>query len=155
VIARDLSHAYDSLQIAEVLSEAGRADDALEWAQRGLIAFADERHGHDPRLDVVGVVCDESIALPEYLELFIRTTRRDLAAFAPATTQANINLAILSEVAVAVPPINEQCEIVRVLFNRASRTLLATRAAAHRVERISEAFLAKALSGELSVIGSG
>jgi len=51
VMARDLSHAYDFLQIAEVLAEAGRADDALEWAQRGLIAFADERHGPDTRLD--------------------------------------------------------------------------------------------------------
>lgn len=51
VMARDLSHAYDFLQIAEVLTEAGRGDDALEWAQRGLIAFADEPHGPDTRLD--------------------------------------------------------------------------------------------------------
>ncbi|HSH61651.1 MAG TPA: hypothetical protein VK988_18780 [Acidimicrobiales bacterium] len=49
--SRILSHAYDFLQIAEVLVEAGRADDALEWAQRGLITFADDRHGPDPRLD--------------------------------------------------------------------------------------------------------
>jgi hypothetical protein len=51
VMARDLSHAFDFLQIAEVLTEAGRAEDALEWAQRGLIAFADDPHGPDPRLD--------------------------------------------------------------------------------------------------------
>jgi tetratricopeptide (TPR) repeat protein len=51
VLARDLAHAYDFLQIAEVLAEAGRDDDALEWAQRGLIAFADDPHGPDPRLD--------------------------------------------------------------------------------------------------------
>jgi len=51
VMARDLAHAYDFLQIAEVLAEAGRADDALEWAQRGLVAFADDPRGPDPRLD--------------------------------------------------------------------------------------------------------
>jgi hypothetical protein len=51
VLARDLSHAYDFLQIAEVLDAAGRPDDALEWAQRGLIAFADDPRGPDTRLD--------------------------------------------------------------------------------------------------------
>ncbi|MFE8949054.1 restriction endonuclease subunit S [Streptomyces sp. NPDC007856] len=62
---------------------------------------------------VVGLIADEDIALPEYVELFMRVVRRDLASFAPATAQANINLAILSQVAVALPPIDEQREIVR------------------------------------------
>ena len=51
VMARDLSYAYDFLEIAEVLAEAGRDDDALEWAQRGMIAFAEDERGPDPRLD--------------------------------------------------------------------------------------------------------
>lgn len=51
VMSRDLSYAYDFLEIAEVLAEAGRHDDALEWAQRGLIAFADDERGPDLRLD--------------------------------------------------------------------------------------------------------
>lgn len=51
VMARDLSYAYDFLKIAEVLAGAGRDDDALEWAQRGLIAFADDERGPDSRLD--------------------------------------------------------------------------------------------------------
>jgi hypothetical protein len=51
VMARDLSYAYDFLEIAEVLAEDGRHDDALEWAQRGLIAFADDERGPDLRLD--------------------------------------------------------------------------------------------------------
>src|SRR6202034_1779957 len=46
---------------------------------------------------VVGLITDPAIAEPEYVELFVRTARRDLAAFAPATAQSNINLAILSE----------------------------------------------------------
>lgn len=51
VMARDLSYPYDFLEIAEVLAEAGRHDDAIEWAQRGLIAFADDERGPDLRLD--------------------------------------------------------------------------------------------------------
>lgn len=42
VMARDLSSAYDYVGIAEVLREAGRHDDALEWAERGLAAFPEE-----------------------------------------------------------------------------------------------------------------
>jgi hypothetical protein len=51
VMARDLSHAYDFLEIAGVLDAAGRRVDALEWAQRGLVAFADDPRGPDLRLD--------------------------------------------------------------------------------------------------------
>jgi hypothetical protein len=51
VMARDLAHGYDFLKIAEVLAEAGRADDALEWARRGVAAFAEDPHGPDQRLD--------------------------------------------------------------------------------------------------------
>ena len=42
VKARDLSSPYDYVGIAEVLREAGRHDDALEWAERGLAAFPEE-----------------------------------------------------------------------------------------------------------------
>jgi type I restriction enzyme, S subunit len=63
---------------------------------------------------VVGLVTDPCVALPEYVELFIRTARDDLAAYAPATAQANINLAILGRVAVPLPPVEEQAEILRL-----------------------------------------
>lgn len=69
VMSRDLAHAYDFLQIAEVLAEAGRDDEALEWAQRGLIAFADDPRGPDTRLD--------DFVLGAYLE---RDQPEDLAA---------------------------------------------------------------------------
>ena len=39
VMIRDLSSAYRYLQIAEVYREAGRHDDALLWAEKGLQAF--------------------------------------------------------------------------------------------------------------------
>ena len=36
---RDLSHAYAYLQIAEIYTQAGQHDRALEWAERGVQAF--------------------------------------------------------------------------------------------------------------------
>lgn len=105
---------------------------------------------------VVGLVADENVALPEYVELFVRTARTDLATFAPATAQANINLAILAEVAVAVPPIEEQREIIRrtaQLFQAADALLGRIQAASKHIDRTFQAILAKAFRGEL--VGSG
>ncbi|MFE6611698.1 restriction endonuclease subunit S [Amycolatopsis sp. NPDC057786] len=101
---------------------------------------------------VVGLIADEAIALPEYVELFMRTARRDLAAFAPATAQANINLAILSKVAVALPPLEEQREIIRranEMFRGGEEVLAKVSAASSLLERTSKAALAKAFRGEL------
>lgn len=45
--SRDLSNAYAFLQIAEIYREAGKADKALEWAERGVKAFPER---NDSRL---------------------------------------------------------------------------------------------------------
>ena len=42
--SRDLSSSYRYLGIAETLAKAGRADEALQWAERGLNAFPDRPH---------------------------------------------------------------------------------------------------------------
>jgi type I restriction enzyme, S subunit len=102
---------------------------------------------------VVGLIVDEAIAVPEYVELFVRTARSELAAFAPATAQANINLAILSEVAIALPPLEEQREIVRrveELYAKCSAVESSTRTAIQRLDWSSRAVLAKAFRGELN-----
>jgi len=41
VLSRDLSSAYDFLRLAERCRDAGRADYALDWAERGVHAFPD------------------------------------------------------------------------------------------------------------------
>ena len=41
VRARDLSHAYNYVQIVELLVDAERFDEALAWAERGLASFPD------------------------------------------------------------------------------------------------------------------
>src|SRR5690606_3875733 len=39
VLRRDLSSPYDFLRVAEVYREAGRVEDAIEWAEREIEAF--------------------------------------------------------------------------------------------------------------------
>lgn len=101
---------------------------------------------------VVGVVTMSELCLGVYLEYFLRTARDDLAAFAPATAQANINIAILNDVAVPIPPHPEQQEIVRrvdALFKLADRIEAKVTAARQRVDTLTQAVLAKAFRGEL------
>lgn len=101
---------------------------------------------------VVGVIADLDLCLAEYLEYFIRTVKADLNQFAPATSQKNINIAILSDVAVPLSPLPEQKEIVwRVeeLFKLASAIEKSVLAADKRAEILTQAILTKAFSGEL------
>ncbi len=39
VLSRDLSSAYDFLRLAQLCRDAGRGDEALDWAERGVRAF--------------------------------------------------------------------------------------------------------------------
>jgi uncharacterized Zn finger protein len=45
--SRNLAYPYNFLEVAELHREAGRPDEALEWAERGLNSFSDRP---DPRL---------------------------------------------------------------------------------------------------------
>ncbi len=48
VKSRDLSMPFDWLEVAQVLSDAGRHTEALDWSERGVAAFPDQP---DARLD--------------------------------------------------------------------------------------------------------
>lgn len=61
---------------------------------------------------VVGFVPKENICNVEYIEFFIRTIKDRLETFAPATAQKNINLRILNDVYIPLPPLDEQKMIV-------------------------------------------
>lgn len=60
---------------------------------------------------VVGFLASDT-ASARYVELYLRTVRDRLEQYAPATAQKNINLETLRVVAVALPPIAEQRQIV-------------------------------------------
>jgi tetratricopeptide (TPR) repeat protein len=85
VMARDLSDGHDFVRIAEVLREAGRFEDALAWAERGLAAFgarpdprlrelaADEHHRagrHDAAMALIWAAFEEQPGLGTYQRLF-------------------------------------------------------------------------------------
>lgn len=101
---------------------------------------------------VVGFVADPNNSLPEFIKWSIDVIRDRLEAFAPATAQKNINLAVLNDVEFRCPPIDEQREIVRrveALFAYADRLEARYTAARTQVERLTPALLAKAFRGEL------
>src|SRR5258708_27022026 len=62
---------------------------------------------------VVGIIANPKVSVAEYVEFFMRVAKADLATFAPATAQKNINIGILNELQVPLPPLPEQKEIVR------------------------------------------
>jgi len=101
---------------------------------------------------VVGVIPDPELCHSEYLEYFIRTAQADLDQFAPATSQKNINIGILNDVAVPLPPYLEQQEIVHwaeSLLKLADAIEKRVSAASARAKKMTQAILAKAFRGEL------
>ena len=101
---------------------------------------------------VVGFVADELVAV-KFFELFIRTQRDNLEQFAPATAQKNINLQVLSELVVPLPPLAEQHRIVAEVERRLSviqQAEAAVEASLHRAERLRQSILKRAFSGQLA-----
>jgi type I restriction enzyme S subunit len=61
---------------------------------------------------VVGFIPASVFENARYFEYFIRTAKANLLEFAPATAQKNINLEILTQVLIPLPPLAEQHRIV-------------------------------------------
>jgi type I restriction enzyme, S subunit len=61
---------------------------------------------------VVGFIPAEPIPSVRYFEYFMRTAKEHLETFAPSTAQKNINLGILEQVLIPIPPAVEQRRIV-------------------------------------------
>ena len=101
---------------------------------------------------VVGFVCDDNPIITKFLELFVRTERDNLERFAPATAQKNINLQVLSELAVPLPPLTEQHRIVAEVERRLSVVQQAETvvgASLKRAGRLRQSILKQAFSGKL------
>ncbi len=101
---------------------------------------------------VVGIIPIGGLTSPEYLEYFIRTARSDLARFAPATAQKNINLAILNEVIVPIPPAFERKVIEKTLakaMSFAASVKISLHDASLWTSALNQSILAKAFRGEL------
>src|SRR5262249_34444480 len=64
---------------------------------------------------VVGFIPASMFENARYFEYFVRTAQANLLEFAPATAQKNINLEILTQVLIPLPPLAEQRRIVAKL----------------------------------------
>lgn len=91
---------------------------------------------------------------PAYLQIFLSSpdTVAALEAESVGSTMVNLNQKILLGLSIKVPPVNEQCEIIRIidaLFSYADRMEERYKAALASVERLTPSILDKAFRGEL------
>jgi type I restriction enzyme S subunit len=96
---------------------------------------------------VVGIIANPKVAVAEYVEFFIRVAKADLA-----TAQKNINIGILNEVQVPLPPLPEQEEIVRrveAFFALADQIEARYKKAKAHIDKLTQSILAKTFRGEL------
>ncbi|MES2572251.1 MAG: restriction endonuclease subunit S [Verrucomicrobiota bacterium] len=101
---------------------------------------------------VVGFVAHPNECLPEFVKWTVDVIKDDLEAYAPATAQKNINLGVLYEVDLSIPPLPEQQEIVcrvEALFALADRIEARLSSVQKTVDRLTPSVLAKAFRGEL------
>ena len=120
------------------------AANIAETAILGLDAcFPDSVVGFLPAGDAVSVF---------YVELYLRTVQARLEQFAPATAQKNINLETLNDVAICMPPTDEQTEIVAQVEAKLSNIAQAEaeiKRSLERAARLRQAILKRAFEGRL------
>ena len=90
--------------------------------------------------------------LTKFVDYFIQTVKSDLARYAPATAQKNINLTTLSGLVVPLPPAAEQERIVELAerlltVQQAAEAIVNARARA--AERLRDSILKQAFQGRL------
>lgn len=88
---------------------------AANIAETGILAFPSCFPD-----SVVGFCHDGPRETTRYIEFFFRTAKDELERFAPATAQKNINLEVLQNVVIPLPPLVEQTRIVAEVERRLS-----------------------------------
>jgi type I restriction enzyme, S subunit len=97
---------------------------------------------------VVGFIPASMFKNARYFEYFVRTAKASLLEFAPATAQKNINLDILSQVLIPLPPLEEQHRIVAkvdLLMSLCDQLEASLESAGATRLRLREALLTEAL----------
>ncbi len=101
---------------------------------------------------VVGFIPEEGMFEILFAMYYLKVAQNNLESFAPATAQKNINLEILNDLAVPIPPLSEQKEIVQrveKLFKAIDLIEQEHQKASQLLDRLEQATLAKAFRGEL------
>jgi len=101
---------------------------------------------------IVGFLPEDDFCDVRFVEYFIRTAKENIERYAPATAQKNINLRILSSIAIPFPPLVEQHGIVSEIERRisvADNTEATLEANLKRAARLRQSILKKAFRGQL------
>ena len=101
---------------------------------------------------VVGFRAESDSCDVRFVDFFIRTAKQNLERYAPATAQKNINIEILSDIAIPFPSILEQRQIAdeveRILsITDASEQIIEARL--KQAERLRQSILKQAFEGKL------
>jgi len=146
-------------QFGQTYSEAGLAQSRL-WPRETLCITIAANIAETAILgieacfpdSIVGFTATTDLCDPRFIEFFIMTAKADLAAFAPATAQKNINLETLRTLRVPCPPLEEQKQIVKWLekgFRCIQRVTNEISRGVALLARLDQATLSKAFRGEL------
>lgn len=106
---------------------------------------------------IVGYIAESENVDIRFVEYFFRTAKENIERFAPATAQKNINLEILNDLAISLPPVREQQAIINEIDQRLSVTEeidIALDINLKRSERLRHSILKKAFSGGLGSNGN-
>jgi type I restriction enzyme S subunit len=98
---------------------------------------------------VVGLLVEGNPALARYVELYLRSVKDRLDRLAPATAQKNINLEILEQLEIPVPPDHLVERVVSAIergLSIAEQVHIEVAASFKRANRLKEAQLMKAFS---------
>lgn len=100
---------------------------------------------------VVGFIPNENTVSSEYIHYYLSTIKNNLEHYAPATAQKNINLKILNEVLIPVPPKEEHDILIKELKDILDKeeTLKNSLELKNDVELLKQSILSKAFQGEL------
>ncbi len=148
----------------ETISSSGLANSSAKLYPPGTVLIAmigeGKTRGQSAILDIeactnqnaAAIIPDRRFVSPEYLWRWALAQYEVARAVGRGGNQPALNKQKVRELLIAVPPLAEQAEIVRrvdKLLTLADGISLRVEAASRRVERSSEAVLAKACRGEL------
>lgn len=100
---------------------------------------------------VVGFIANENVEV-NFIEYYFRTIKENLEQYAPATAQKNINLNILNNIPISLPPLEEQRLIVAEVERRlsvAAQLEAAVETGLKRAARLRQSILKRAFEGRL------
>lgn len=101
---------------------------------------------------IVGFLPDPSHCDVRFIEYFIRTAKENIESYAPATAQKNINLEILSKIAVPFAPLEEQRQLVSEIerrFSLADEVERTVYKSLKQAQRLRQSILKKVFEGKL------